>query len=362
MRPTSLQTFALVIGLGAVACSGEDAGGAPGSGGNAPGKGGSVATGGSSPSGFGGSPAPGAAGNQSVGGSGGSASGTGGTNGGGECTNVRPTGTEWDEATCDQWASETSECGNAWMIEGNYCNESCGRCSSNGTGGTGSGTAGSGSGGTNGGGAGTDGGGNAGAANACTEPNKRVCNNETNNHCGYVYEYWKDSGEGCQVNTADGFSVDWSNINNLLGRKGLRPGSKNQIVTYDADYQPNGNSYLCVYGWTKGPLIEYYIVDSWGNWRPPGNQPRLGQVTTDGGTYDIYRTERVNQPSIEGTKTFYQYWSVRTQKRESGTITVGNHFAAWEGLGLNLGSLYEVSMTVEGYQSSGTATVRVSMR
>ena len=34
--------------------------------------------------------------------------------------------------------------------------------------------------------------------------------------------------------------MDWNNINNLLGRKGLRPGSKNQIVTYDAVYQPNG--------------------------------------------------------------------------------------------------------------------------
>ena len=50
------------------------------------------------------------------------------TTGGAACTNVRPTGTEWDEATCDQWASETSECNMAWMVDNNYCNESCGRC------------------------------------------------------------------------------------------------------------------------------------------------------------------------------------------------------------------------------------------
>jgi endo-1,4-beta-xylanase len=224
-----------------------------------------------------------------------------------------------------------------------------------GTGGT-SGSAGAGTGGTGGTG------GTAGTASTCTEPDKEVCNNEIGSHCGYTYEYWKDQGTGCLMNTSDGFSVDWNNINNLLGRKGLRPGSTNQIVDYNADYQPNGNSYLCIYGWTENPLVEYYIVDSWGSWRPPGGEGHMGTVSSDGGTYDIYRTQRVNQPSIQGTATFYQYWSVRTEKRTSGTITVANHFDAWQGLGMNMGSLYEVSMCVEGYQSSGTADVTVSMR
>ncbi|WP_437568429.1 glycoside hydrolase family 11 protein [Sorangium sp. So ce542] len=196
---------------------------------------------------------------------------------------------------------------------------------------------------------------------ACTEPDREVCNNGTNMHCGYTYEYWKDSGSGCLTNTSEGFSVNWSNINNLLGRKGIRPGSKDQIVTYEADYRPNGNSYLCVYGWTKGPLVEYYIVDSWGTWRPPGGEGHMGTVESDGGTYDIYRTQRVNQPSIEGTATFYQFWSVRKDKRSSGTITVANHFNAWASKGMNMGNLYEVSMTVEGYQSSGEADVKFSM-
>jgi endo-1,4-beta-xylanase len=195
----------------------------------------------------------------------------------------------------------------------------------------------------------------------CTESDKTLNSNGTGTHCGYTYEYWKDQGTGTLVLKSDGFSVSWSGINNLLGRKGLRPGSANQIATYEANYQPNGNSYLCVYGWTKNPLIEYYIVDSWGSWRPPGGTS-VGTVTSDGGTYDIYKTQRVNQPSIEGNTTFYQYWSVRTQKRTSGTITVANHFDAWASNGMDMGSLYEVSMTVEGYQSSGTADVRMSMK
>lgn len=368
MRPTSLQTFALVIGFGVIACSGdENAPGTPGAGGSAPGAGGgSVATGGTGAgvntggtigaTGGSGGVTTGGSGGVGAGGTGGGAAGDGGA-GGGECTNVRPTGTEWDEATCDQWATETSECGNAWMVDGNYCNESCGRCSSSGTGGA----AGSGAGGT-GGTAGTGGNGSGGTPSTCTDADVTVCDNEIGSHCGYTFEYWKDQGTGCQVNKANGFSVDWNNINNLLGRKGVRPGSRDNVVTYEADYQPSGNSYLCVYGWTRGPLVEYYIVDSWGTWRPPGGEGHMGTVTSDGGTYDIYRTQRVNQPSIDGTATFYQYWSVRREKRASGTITVGNHFDAWEDLGMDMGNLYEVSMTVEGYQSSGTADVTMSIR
>jgi endo-1,4-beta-xylanase len=227
----------------------------------------------------------------------------------------------------------------------------------------GSGTVGIGSGGTTTGkgGAGTGGTTATSIPDSCTESDKTLTSNGTGQHCGYTYEYWKDQGTGTLVLKSDGFSVSWSGINNLLGRKGLRPGSAKQIVTYEANYQPNGNSYLCVYGWTKSPLIEYYIVDSWGSWRPPGGTS-VGTVTSDGGTYDVYKTQRVNQPSIEGNTTFYQYWSVRTQKRTSGTITVANHFDAWASKGMNMGSLYEVSMTVEGYQSSGTADVKMSMK
>lgn len=197
---------------------------------------------------------------------------------------------------------------------------------------------------------------------ACADGQRTLTSNGTGTHCGYTYEYWKDTGSGSLVLKPDGFSVDWSNINNLLGRKGLRPGSRSNVVAYEANYQPNGNSYLCVYGWTRSPLVEYYIVESWGTWRPPGGEGFQGTVTCDGATYDLYRVQRINQPSIDGITNFAQYFSVRQQKRTSGTITVGCHFDAWVSKGMTMGSLYEVSMTVEGYQSSGKADVKMSMR
>lgn len=192
-----------------------------------------------------------------------------------------------------------------------------------------------------------------------------VTSNSIGTHGGYDYEFWKDSGGSGSMNLNSGgtFSAEWSNVNNILFRKGRKFDETqthqqlgNISINYSANFNPNGNSYLCVYGWTVDPLVEFYIVDSWGTWRPPGASSK-GTVTIDGGTYDIYETTRTNQPSIRGTATFQQYWSVRRTKRTSGTISVSEHFKAWESLGMEMGNMYEVALTVEGYQSSGSANV-----
>ncbi|MDR2045235.1 MAG: glycoside hydrolase family 11 protein [Clostridium sp.] len=191
-----------------------------------------------------------------------------------------------------------------------------------------------------------------------------ITSNQTGTHDGYDYELWKDSGTTSMTLGSGGtFSCSWSDIGNALFRKGKKFDQTkthqqlgNISISYGCNYQPNGNSYLCVYGWTTSPLVEFYIVDSWGSWRPPGATSK-GTITVDGGTYDIYETTRVNQPSIQGNTTFQQYWSVRTATRTSGTISVSQHFNAWENLGMTLGNMYEVALTVEGYQSSGTADV-----
>lgn len=54
-----------------------------------------------------------------------------------------------------------------------------------------------------------------------------VCSNEQGSQGGYIYEYWKDHGTDCMPLGSGGtFSVEWSNIGNLLARKGLRRGAK----------------------------------------------------------------------------------------------------------------------------------------
>jgi len=198
------------------------------------------------------------------------------------------------------------------------------------------------------------------AGTAHAEADRTITSNQTGTHNGYFFSYWKDNGNVTMTLGAGGsYSVQWSNMNNMVVGKGWKPGSAH-TVNYSGTFSPNGNGYLSLYGWTTNPLIEYYIVENFGSYNPSSGATRLGSVTTDGSTYDIYRTQRVNQPSIIGTATFYQYWSVRQQHRSSGTITVANHFNAWRNLGLNLGTMNYQIMATEGYQSSGSSNITVS--
>jgi endo-1,4-beta-xylanase len=198
----------------------------------------------------------------------------------------------------------------------------------------------------------------AGIAHA--EADRVITSNSTGTHNGFFYSYWKDSGNVTMtLGAAGNYSVQWNSINNTVVGKGWNPGSSH-TVNYSGSFNCGGNCYLALYGWTTNPLIEYYVVENFGSFNPSSGATRLGSVTTDGSTYDIYRTQRVNQPSIIGTATFYQYWSVRQQHRTGGTITTANHFNAWRNLGLNLGTHNYQILATEGFQSSGSSNITVS--
>ncbi|MCR5109916.1 MAG: polysaccharide deacetylase family protein, partial [Ruminococcus sp.] len=73
--------------------------------------------------------------------------------------------------------------------------------------------------------------------------------------------------------------------------------------------------------------------------------------------YEIFQLDHTGPTILGDTRTFKQYFSVRKQKRTSGTITVSDHFKAWEKAGWNIGNLTEVALNVEGWESSGKANV-----
>ena len=131
-------------------------------------------------------------------------------------------------------------------------------------------------------------------------------------------------------------------------------------ITYSGSFShSSGTVLLSVYGWTTNPLIEYYITEDYSS--APSGGTSKGTVKSDGGTYEIFETTRTNEPSIEGTATFHQYWSVRTSKRSSGTVTTANHFNAWKKAGLSLGTYNYQVVAVEGYNSAtGSATITVT--
>lgn len=192
-----------------------------------------------------------------------------------------------------------------------------------------------------------------------------ICHNVTGDRDGLFHTFWHDSGEGClTLGNGGSYRVRWAlgRQGNLVAGRGWRRGSADRVVGYRAwHFEPGSNGYLTLYGWSRTPLVEYYVVDSWGSFTPPGpSAVPLGTIESDGGTYRIYRMRRVGQPSIAGTRTFDQFWSVRTMRRLLGhnnTITFANHVAAWQRAGMTLGSLDYQVLATEGFGSTGESAV-----
>ena len=211
---------------------------------------------------------------------------------------------------------------------------------------------------------------------ACTAPSAldrltggtTLCENTQAMHDGWFVTFWKDGGDACmELAQGGGYATryDLSPRNNLVAGKGWRIGTADRVIDYRADrFDAGANSYLTLYGWSVDPLVEYYVVDDWGaSFKPPGPEAQaLGTVESDGGTYEIYRTVREQKPSIRGTQTFDQFWSVRTERRRTGTdarITFANHVAAWREAGLGLGEMDYQVLATEGFGSVGGSVVTI---
>ncbi|KAK4206209.1 glycoside hydrolase family 11 protein [Rhypophila decipiens] len=177
---------------------------------------------------------------------------------------------------------------------------------------------------------------------------------------------WK-AGQG-NINyqaTNNGYSVTFSNAGDFVVGKGWRTGKARNITFNGQTQQTSGTVLVSVYGWTKNPLIEYYVQEYTSNGAGSAQGQKLGSFQSDGSTYEVWKHQQVNQPSIAGTATFWQYISNRVSKRPgSGTVTMQNHFDAWKKLGLNLGSHDYQVLATEGWGNAGgnSKQQRVSKR
>ncbi|KAE9379478.1 glycoside hydrolase family 11 protein [Stipitochalara longipes BDJ] len=177
---------------------------------------------------------------------------------------------------------------------------------------------------------------------------------------GFFYSNWSDGKDYTYNNLGSGeYSVSWtSGSGNLVVGKGWNPGAAKN-VTYSGTWKTSGNGYLSLYGWTVNPLVEYYITENFGSYDPSSAASKKGTVTSDGSVYNILSTTRTNEPSINGTATFQQFWSVRQNKRVGGTINTGAHFAAWAKYGMKMGDFNYMIIATEGYHSTGSADIKV---
>ncbi|WP_295069333.1 glycoside hydrolase family 11 protein [Ruminococcus sp.] len=194
---------------------------------------------------------------------------------------------------------------------------------------------------------------------------------------GYHYEVWRQNGTGelnYENTENNGYSVSWSNIENSFVMKGeaferkeiFASQLKEYNVTYDADIDYMGqNNYCGIYGCMDEPDKYFYIIDSWGSWRPRGNDDKdYGSFESNGITYDIYRSVIAQIACFsDNNSPKYIYYSVARENQAEkidgtcnikNTVNVADHFKAWSEAGFELGYIYNIGFDSEGYRSSGS--------
>ena len=99
---------------------------------------------------------------------------------------------------------------------------------------------------------------------------QEITDSATGTHNGFYYSFWKDSGDASfGLEAAGRYTSKWTKTNNWVGGKGWNPGGP-RVVNYTGSFNVTRaqNAYLALYGWTKNPLIEYYVVESYGSYNP----------------------------------------------------------------------------------------------
>ncbi|KAB5571731.1 concanavalin A-like lectin/glucanase domain-containing protein [Coniochaeta sp. 2T2.1] len=186
---------------------------------------------------------------------------------------------------------------------------------------------------------------------------RRFANLTERTNPSYTQNY-KTGGTVNFTPTGTGFNLNYNVQQDFVVGVGWNPGNT-QPITHTGSFQVNsGLGSLGVYGWTTNPLVEYYIMEQ--NVGISTGGTNMGTVTSDGATYTIWKHQQVNQPSIQGTSTFWQYISIRNSPRTSGTVTLQNHFNAWASKGMNLGTQNVQVIAVESWSGSGSASQTVS--
>ena len=198
-----------------------------------------------------------------------------------------------------------------------------------------------------------------GTAKAATQ----ICSNQTGTNGGMYYQMWSNGqGSACiTLNSGNSYSTSWSGIGDFVAGVGWNPGNTSTKSFTASLSASGGTSLVSLYGWSTNPLVEYYVTENYvGSPNTAGTY--MGQVTSDGGTFNIYEHQQVNQPCITGNScTFEQYLAYRTSPVSSGTITFQNFVNAWASHGMNLGTMNYQIMATESYGGgSGNSSVTVN--
>ncbi len=194
-----------------------------------------------------------------------------------------------------------------------------------------------------------------------------------------TFELWQDRFTNCNSNARmtvrnnQTFSASWSNVFNALARESIRPGNSNTRIGYRyTQRRLDGNSFWGAYGWWRtnnnnNTIVEYYVVEDYNlKSNATYGMDYIRNYKANGNTYELWTDTRTG-PTVytSGNAPFTQVKSIRVPANRAnssgistGTIDMGTHFTQWAAQGGNLilGTLFEVSLKVEGFGGGNETT------
>jgi len=155
--------------------------------------------------------------------------------------------------------------------------------------------------------------------------------NSTGTSNGFFWSLYTEGGSSSITQGAAGnFAISYNNVNDVVGGKGWNPGSA-RTIGYNVGALSGSYNFVGIYGWTTNPLIEYYVGEM-GN---VSGGTLVNSISSDGHTYNFYKSQRVNAPSIIGTATFWQYkdnWG-GAPVAQNRSVNMANHINNWKSRG-----------------------------
>ncbi len=144
------------------------------------------------------------------------------------------------------------------------------------------------------------------------------------------------------------FSLSWNNVNDVVSGKGWLPGSA-RVINYNVGTLNGSYNLVGAYGWTRSPLIEFYVVEMGAN--IAGSY--INTINSDGHSYRVYKHLQVNQPSVESqNSTFWQYldnWG-GSSVGSNHAINLANHINNWKSRGgQGFGNFYYLVLGCEAW-------------
>jgi endo-1,4-beta-xylanase len=164
---------------------------------------------------------------------------------------------------------------------------------------------------------------------------------------GFFYTMYSEGGFSdmtfpSEAQYGGNFQINYNNSKDVVGGKGWKPGAA-RTINYNVGSLSAAGTYdfVGVYGWTKSPLIEYYVTEKgflpWDYADTNGPRGvRVNTVSADGHTYTFSKHLRKNAPNITGVNgDFWQYidnWGGQTFNGNK-SINMATHINNWRSKG-----------------------------